>query len=76
MWRCEYCGRENDESSVACENCGSFRADDIGDSGDNRDSEDLFLDDEGIQTVKRALRGPLEENEINPKKQVALTSIV
>ncbi len=48
MWRCDYCGTENPEEAVACENCGALRDNDIGDSGDNRDSEDLFFDDEGI----------------------------
>ena len=27
---------------------GALKDDDIGDSGDNKDSEDLFFDDEGI----------------------------
>jgi hypothetical protein len=48
MWPCQYCGHENDESSMFCENCGTDRDDNIGDSGDNKDSEDLFFDDEGI----------------------------
>ena len=48
MWPCQYCGRENDETSTFCENCGADRDDRIGDSGDNKDSEDLFFDDEGI----------------------------
>jgi hypothetical protein len=46
LWRCEHCGHENDESLVICENCGTPRDDDTGDSGDYRDSEDLFFDDE------------------------------
>lgn len=31
-----------------CEFCGALRFDEIGDSGDSRDSEDLFLKDEGL----------------------------
>jgi len=31
----------------SCENCGALM-DEVGDSGDNKDSEDLFFDDEGI----------------------------
>ena len=30
---------------------GSLRDDEVGDSGDNQDSEDLFFDDEGIQEL-------------------------
>ncbi len=48
MWPCQYCGHENDEAATMCENCGAYRDDDIGDSGDNRDSEDLLFGDEGI----------------------------
>ena len=48
MWLCQYCGHENDEDANICENCGALRDDDLGDSGDNKDSEDLFFDDEGI----------------------------
>lgn len=48
MWPCQYCGHENDEGTTFCENCGAEKDDDIGDSGDNKDSEDLFFDDEGI----------------------------
>ena len=48
MWLCWSCGQENDEASPYCKNCGAPRDDDTGDSGDNRDSEDLFFDDEGI----------------------------
>jgi hypothetical protein len=33
-------GHENDEGITAFENCGASRDDDIGDSGDNRDSEE------------------------------------
>jgi hypothetical protein len=47
MWLCEICGHENGESLVTCENCGALR-DDVGDSGDNRDSEDLFFDEEDV----------------------------
>jgi hypothetical protein len=32
---------------IVCENCGAL-IDEVGDSGDNKDSEDLFFDDEGI----------------------------
>jgi hypothetical protein len=46
LWTCEYCGHENCGELAACENCGALRGDDIGDSGDNKDSEDLFFDDE------------------------------
>jgi hypothetical protein len=42
------CGHENKEESIACEFCGTLRFDEIGVSGDNQDSEDLFFDDEGI----------------------------
>ncbi len=46
MWICNVCGHENPDEANICENCGSPRDDDIGDSGDNRDSEDLFFDDQ------------------------------
>jgi uncharacterized membrane protein YvbJ len=46
MWRCEFCGRENPEEEIVCKNCGATRDSDIGDSGDNENSEDLFFDDE------------------------------
>ena len=39
---------ENPEDAVVCENCGASRDDDTGDSMDNKDSEDLFFDDEGL----------------------------
>jgi uncharacterized membrane protein YvbJ len=48
MWPCKNCGHENKEESVACKFCGTLRFDEIGYSGDNTDSEDLFFDDEGI----------------------------
>ena len=48
MWPCQQCGHENDEGATICEKCGSPREDYIGDSGDNKHSEDLFFDDEGI----------------------------
>jgi hypothetical protein len=48
LWPCQYYGHENDEVLIVCENCGASRDDDIGDSGDKKDSEDLFFDDEGI----------------------------
>ena len=48
MWPCQYGGHENSEELSVCENCGTLRFDEIGDSGDNKDSEDLFFDDEGI----------------------------
>jgi rubrerythrin len=48
LWLCQYCGHENDETSTVCDNCGAIRDDNIGDSGDNKDSEDLIFDDEGI----------------------------
>ena len=51
MWPCQYCGPENDETSTVYDNCGALRDDAIGDSGDNKDSEDLFFDDEGIQEL-------------------------
>jgi uncharacterized membrane protein YvbJ len=47
MWPCKNCGRNNPDDVVACEICGAL-IDEIGDSGDNKDSEDLFFDDEGI----------------------------
>ena len=46
MWVCKNCGHENKEDLVACEFCGALRFDEIGDSGDSQDSEDLFFDDE------------------------------
>jgi rubredoxin len=46
MWPCKNCGHENDEELSVCEECGALRFDEIGDSGDNQDSEDLFFDDE------------------------------
>lgn len=45
LWPCKNCGRENNEDSAACELCGALRFDEIGDSGDNQDSEDLFYDE-------------------------------
>ena len=45
LWPCLNCGHENPPETNVCENCGS-PSDDTGDSGDNRDSEDLFFDDE------------------------------
>ena len=45
MWTCESCGHQNPKQTVVCENCGALRNNDIGDSGDNRDSEDLFSDE-------------------------------
>jgi len=47
LWKCSQCGYENDKGSVVCDYCGASRDDDIGDSGDNRDSEDLFFDEYG-----------------------------
>ena len=46
LWPCPNCGHENHEEVATCENCGALREDDTGDSSDNRDSEDLFFDDE------------------------------
>jgi len=46
LWPCSNCGHENPPEANICENCGAPRDDDAGDSGDNRDSEDLFFDDE------------------------------
>jgi hypothetical protein len=46
MWRCQYCWHENPEEATVCGKCGALKDNDIGDSGDNRDSEDLFFDDE------------------------------
>ena len=48
LWHCKYCGHKNDETLTVCDKCGALKDDDIGDSGDNQDSEDLFFDDEGI----------------------------
>jgi len=48
VWPCQCCGHENNEGVMVCENCGALRDYNISDSGDNRDSEDLFFDDEGI----------------------------
>jgi uncharacterized membrane protein YvbJ len=47
MWPCKNCGHDNPDEATTCENCGALM-DEIGDSGDNKDSEDLFFDDEGI----------------------------
>ncbi len=46
LWPCPSCGYENPEEVAVCGNCGALRDDVAGDSGDNRDSEDLFFDDE------------------------------
>jgi uncharacterized membrane protein YvbJ len=48
MWVCEFCGQKNDEDSTVCENCGASRDEEQTDSMDNKDSEDLVFDDEGI----------------------------
>jgi hypothetical protein len=48
LWLCKYCGHENGEELSVCKECGTLRFDEIGDSGDNKESEDLFFDDEGI----------------------------
>jgi uncharacterized membrane protein YvbJ len=48
LWPCKNCGHENKEDSVTCEFCGALRFDEIGDSGDNQDSEDHFFDDKYI----------------------------
>ena len=45
LWSCKNCGRENKEDSVTCEFCGALRFDEVGDFGDNQDSEDLFHDE-------------------------------
>ncbi|HEX7482570.1 MAG TPA: hypothetical protein VF350_03790 [Candidatus Bathyarchaeia archaeon] len=42
LWLCQYCGHKNDATTTVCEKCGAWKDDDIGDSGDNKDSEDLF----------------------------------
>ena len=47
MWLCKNCGHDDPDDAVACEICGALM-DEIGDSGDNKDSKDLFFDDEGI----------------------------
>ena len=47
MWSCKNCGHNNPEDAVAYEICGALM-DEVGDSGDKKDSEDLFFDDEGI----------------------------
>ena len=47
MWHCKNCGHDNPDDAIVCEICGALM-DDVGDSGDNKDSEDLFFDDEGI----------------------------
>jgi hypothetical protein len=47
LWPCKSCGHNNPDDTIICENCGALM-DEIGDSGDNEDSEDLFFDDEGI----------------------------
>jgi len=46
LWSCQNCNYENDETLAICENCGALRDENIGDSGVNKDSEDLFFDDE------------------------------
>ena len=55
MWPCKYCGHKNDETLTICKNCGALRDENIGDSGDNKDSEDLFFDDEGFVEPKMML---------------------
>jgi len=45
LWPCKNCGYENKEDSVACEFCGALRFNEVGDSGDNQDSEDVFFDE-------------------------------
>jgi len=47
LWPCKSCGHDNPDDAIVCENCGALM-DETGDSGDNKDSEDLFFDDEGI----------------------------
>jgi hypothetical protein len=49
MWVCQACCHENDDDgSTFCEKCGALREEDTTDSLDNKDSEDLFFDDEGV----------------------------
>ena len=50
MCPCDLCGHGNTEDAVACEDCGTVGGNGTGDSGDNKDSEDLFFDDECIKT--------------------------
>ena len=50
MCSCDLCGHGNTEDAVACEDCGTVGGNGTGDSGDNKDSEDLFFDDECIKT--------------------------
>ena len=47
MWPCKNFGYDNPDDAVACEICDAL-IDKIGDSGDNKDSEDLFFDYAGI----------------------------
>ena len=47
MWPCNNYGHNNPDDAVASEICGALM-DEVRDSGDNKDSEDLFFDDEGI----------------------------
>jgi uncharacterized membrane protein YvbJ len=47
LWPCKSCGHDNLDDAVVCKICGALM-DEVGDSGDNKDSEDLFFDDEGI----------------------------
>lgn len=46
MSPCKNSDHKNAKNSAVYENCGSLRYDDIGDSGDNQDSEYLSFDDE------------------------------
>ncbi len=39
------------DDEIICENCGALM-DEIDYSGDNKDSEDLFFDDEGLKEDK------------------------
>jgi hypothetical protein len=47
LWPCKNCGHNNLDEAITFENCGALM-DEIGESGDNKDSEDLLFDDEGI----------------------------
>jgi hypothetical protein len=46
LWPCKNCVHNNPDEAITWENCGALM-DEIGDSGDNTDSEDLMLYDEG-----------------------------
>jgi hypothetical protein len=55
LWPCKNCGHNNPDEAITCENCGALM-DEIGDSGDNKDSEDLSLIMKGFNVPEFGLR--------------------